>query len=731
MTIKIKLILLGLLGLLSSVFIGGLGLWGLNSNVQSVNSLYNDRVVPLRDLKMIADMYAVNIVDTSHKLRNGNINWDEASKNVADAQKLIHDKWQAYLATTLVAEEQALIDLIKPMLVTANKEIARLEGMIRLKDMQALEQFTINQLYPAIDPISDQFAKLIDVQLTVADRDYHQMSDQYQISQWIVILVLLISLLLIVSVASSVIKSVINSTTRMSVAMQEAMKGNFKHQVEVHGHDEITTSVHALNALMRSLDQAISEANHVVGSIATADFSQRMSADYSGDLDRLKQGVNASAESVSFMMSELTNVMKGLQQGNLSIQMDVRVPAEFRHSVDGALSSINHIVVDINQIMQRLNVGNFEARVNADAQGDLLQMKDSVNSTLDTLEQLVDDLVRMAKAQMEGDLTVVSQGNYKGRFKELQDARATSTARIKEVVGLALEASHVVSDAAGQVSQGSSDLSARVQEQASALEETSATMHEMTSAVEANTENATRVAALAHQMQDQSDDGVQVMQQTIEAMKSIQQASNKIADIVSIIDSIAFQTNLLALNAAVEAARAGEHGRGFAVVASEVRALAGKSADAAKDIKGLIEDSVQRIDVGTKLADKSGEMLSNISDSIKDVANMIEAISAASKEQATGISQVHLAIADIDRVTQENAALVEQTTAAAESLNDEANALRSNMSFFTTGQEVGHLASKRSAAVVTQPAVKRPIQALSAPKHDSASSHSSGDWSEF
>jgi methyl-accepting chemotaxis protein len=252
-------------------------------------------------------------------------------------------------------------------------------------------------------------------------------------------------------------------------------------------------------------------------------------------------------------------------------------------------------------------------------------------------------------------------------------------------------------------------------------------MHEMTTAVQANTDNATKVAELAKEVQGQSNDGVQVMQQTIEAMKSIQESSSKISEIVSIIDSIAFQTNLLALNAAVEAARAGEHGRGFAVVASEVRALAGKSADAAKDIKGLIEDSVQRIDAGTKLADKSGEMLSTISESVKEVTNMIEAISSASKEQTTGISQVHQAIAGIDRVTQENAALVEETTAASESLNHEASELRQNMSFFKTGQNqhTTHLA--RIASAPKPATARQPAKVLPAPKDN----NSHNEWNEF
>ncbi|OZA17550.1 MAG: hypothetical protein B7X85_04955 [Thiotrichales bacterium 17-46-47] len=186
---------------------------------------------------------------------------------------------------------------------------------------------------------------------------------------------------------------------------------------------------------------------------------------------------------------------------------------------------------------------------------------------------------------------------------------------------------------------------------------------------------------------------------------------------------MAFQTNLLALNAAVEAARAGEHGRGFAVVASEVRALAGKSADAAKDIKSLIEESVQRIDAGTQLADKSGEMLTGISESIKSVATMIESISAASKEQASGIQQVNMSITDIDRVTQENAALVEETTAAANSLSQEAVRLTSNMSFFKTGQGVQS---------VTRSAVKSPVSSQTTRGLPKAKATSNKDeWSEF
>lgn len=214
-------------------------------------------------------------------------------------------------------------------------------------------------------------------------------------------------------------------------------------------------------------------------------------------------------------------------------------------------------------------------------------------------------------------------------------------------------------------------------------------------------------------LQAANERSAQVEQSVAELKSSVQ----KMRAVLTEIQQISDQTNLLALNAAVEAARAGEHGRGFAVVANEVRALAGKSADAAKDIKLLINDSVDRIDAGTKLADKSGEMLAHINQSVAQVAAMIESISSASREQTTGISQVHLAIADIDRVTQENAALVEETTAAAESLSSEANGLRDSMAFFKTGApQFG------SAQTHTRKPAKK--AALPSPK-------SSTEWSEF
>jgi methyl-accepting chemotaxis protein len=337
--------------------------------------------------------------------------------------------------------------------------------------------------------------------------------------------------------------------------------------------------------------------------------------------------------------------------------------------------------------MHQMNEGKFDASVRASAMGDLLVMKNNINKSLSALGESISDVLRVLQAQSEGDLTQQVGLHYNGQLGLLAATINNSVGKVKAIVSDAVVSSHVVNDAALQVSQGSADLSSRVQDQVAALERTSATMNHMTTAVQSNTRNAQQAARQADDVKSKAIAGVSVMQQTIEAMSSIRESSHKIGDIVSLIDGIAFQTNLLALNAAVEAARAGEHGRGFAVVAGEVRALAGKSADAAKDIKNLINDSVQRIEAGTHLADQSGVMLQEINQAISLVTDSVSQIATASGEQSQGITQVHQAIHDIDRMTQENAALVEETTAAASSLGEQASVLRHNMAFFNIGMQ--------------------------------------------
>lgn len=304
----------------------------------------------------------------------------------------------------------------------------------------------------------------------------------------------------------------------------------------------------------------------------------------------------------------------------------------------------------------------------------------------DATEQLEGIASGDLAAQMHGDVKAYQESMFADLINQLQQAINHMSGALKSAISNAGAIAETVTHVASAVSLSSTQLNKRMQAQALALEETSASMSEMTSTVQANTNNANQVADLTNTMQNQADAGVQVMAETIDAMQSIRDSSAKITDIVTLIDSIAFQTNLLALNAAVEAARAGEHGRGFAVVAGEVRALAQKSSEAAKDIRALISDSVTRIEKGTHLADKSGEMLNAINQSVALVTQMIQQIATASIEQSQSINHIHKALNDIDGMTRENTSLIDETSVAADKLSKEAEELRDSMAFFKTTQ---------------------------------------------
>jgi methyl-accepting chemotaxis protein len=244
-----------------------------------------------------------------------------------------------------------------------------------------------------------------------------------------------------------------------------------------------------------------------------------------------------------------------------------------------------------------------------------------------------------------------------------------------------------VSRSAEEISTGNSNLSRRTEEQSASLEETASSMEEMTTTVKQNADNAAQASQLALAARDQAERGGVVVNQAVTAMSDIKQSSKKIADIIGVIDEIAFQTNLLALNAAVEAARAGEQGRGFAVVASEVRSLAGRSATAAKEIKGLIQDSVRKVEDGSARVTQSGRTLEEIVASVKKVSDIVAQIAAASREQSAGIEQVNRAVMQMDALTQQNAALVEQATAAAQSMTGQAQELGEAMGRYRIAQD--------------------------------------------
>ena len=292
--------------------------------------------------------------------------------------------------------------------------------------------------------------------------------------------------------------------------------------------------------------------------------------------------------------------------------------------------------------------------------------------------------VRAADEISHGNLSVQipDVGNGRNEMAQLLRSLDEMQQNLSRIVGHVRSGSENVATASSEIAQGNNDLSARTEQQASALQETAASMEQLNSTVRQNAANARQANQLAQSASTVAVHGGEVVSQVVDTMKGIHDSSSKIADIIGVIDGIAFQTNILALNAAVEAARAGEQGRGFAVVASEVRSLAGRSADAAKQIKTLINDSVERVAAGTTLVDQAGATMTEVVGAIKRVTDLMGEISAASSEQSQGVAQVGEAVTQMDQVTQQNAALVEEMAAAAASLNNQAQDLVSTVAFF-------------------------------------------------
>lgn len=571
---------------------------------------------------------------------------------------------------------------------------------------------------PAYDEENQMFGRHL---FLIEEQLYQAPIDQAIHEAWISLAGVILSIFALVFVlVIAIIKMVVNPLIRVQQYTAKILEtGDFSIRAPVHSQDEVGQTAQALNSVLEQVGNGLKEANQTVGAIAQGDLSQRITGQYLGDLAQLQKGVNHSADNIALVMAQLSKVMQAMSDGQFDIQISTDAKGDYQKMMLNAQNSMkqtNVIIKEINDVMGSMTNGEFKHRVKVNAKGELEQLKQRINESMNAIDEAISDITRVVVAQSEGDLTQTIDRQYEGDLMLLKNAVNQSVSKLAVIVSQAVAAADIVNNAAEEVSNGSHDLSTRVQRQAAALEQTSASMDQMNSAVQNNTENAQHASKVVLKVQKESVQATEVMQQTITAMNAIQQSSHKISDIVTLIDSIAFQTNLLALNAAVEAARAGDHGRGFAVVAGEVRNLAQKSADAAKDIKTLINESVQRIDEGTRLATDSGKVINGITQLIEEVTDMITQIAKASSEQAEGVHQVHIAITEIDSTTQQNAALVEETSATAETMSEQATELSHSMAYFKTNH------AKQSPKRNHAESSTQPNKALAVPKKDSATS---------
>ncbi len=533
-------------------------------------------------------------------------------------------------------------------------------------------------------------------------------------------------------------------------AVHKIAQGDLSANLEIKPGDT-TSLVYSLKVMQDSLRGIVGEIRDIVAAANKGDFSTKMNLEgKAGYTKELSELLNQLSNTVDGAFKDTIRVADALAAGDLSqkVTQDYQgAYGQVKISVNSTVDSLTKIVEEIRAIVEDAAVrGSFATKMDMNGkQGYTKTLSELLNQLSNVTDEAMNDIMRVAKALADADLTQTIDKPYQAWFGQTKDGVNTTVQNLKNLVNEVKVSVDSIGTASKEIASGNTDLSQRTEEQASSLEETAASMEELTSTVKQNSENAKQANQLAHSASSVAEKGGSVVHEVVGTMSAINESSRKIVDIISVIDGIAFQTNILALNAAVEAARAGEQGRGFAVVAAEVRNLAQRSAAAAKEIKTLIGDSVEKVEVGTKLVDDAGKTMEEIVNAVKRVTDIMSEISAASAEQSQGIEQVNQAITQMDEVTQQNAALVEEAAAAAESLEEEAQNLTRSVSVFkmdnSASAQQARTAAPSAARVVAKPAVKhlaapakKPAAPAGKPKalpNKPAAKAGEEEWEEF
>jgi len=741
-SIKTRLILLISFMAVLAVMLGALGLFGIKKANEGLLAVYRQRTVPIEQIgavraKLLANRLA--IVNSLASIEEAPDLLQQIDKNIFD----INQVWDAYLNIPLAAEEKRLADKIgkghKRLVIEGLKPTL---ALLSAGNREAAKIAVREHIPPLFASISEALDTLTKIQLDAAEQEYDAAQRRYELISIISISALALGLLLSGFIGCTLIRGLSRSLQATQKIADAIAAGDLGSPIDTGRKDEFGALLSAMKAMQDTLKVFVADLDVMAQKHAEGWVKEQLNVPkFPGIYGKMAQEINELIQSRIAINRKLIGIVNQYAKGDFSLDMDV-LPGE-TIAITKIMDNAKKTFLDVNNEIKLL--------VEAGAKGDFSKRSDAgrfefmfkgiltdLNKLVETCDVGFNDVLRVANALARGDLTQTITQDYPGLFGRTRDGINDTIDNLKALVGEIKEASDTISTAAREIAAGNNDLSYRTEEQAASLEQTAASMDELTSTVQANTQSAEQASRLAVAASDIAAKGVGAVGQVILTMDDINRYSVKIGDIISVIDDIAFQTNILALNAAVEAARAGDTGKGFAVVAIEVRNLAQRAATAAGEIKALIHDSVGKAQDGGKLVVQAGHTMEEIVNAIRDVTLIVAEIAAASSEQSAGIGQVNQAVVQMDDMTQQNAALVEQAAAAAQSLETQTQHLSGAVANFKLqihASDPGNFfnASPIPVTAIAKAKVNRHLPpARNQPKRQALLITSDGDeWDEF
>ncbi|MDR7070776.1 methyl-accepting chemotaxis protein [Pseudoxanthomonas japonensis] len=710
------------------------GLNSLNGATTEVTANVLPSVKAAGDLQSLLGEYRTN--SYRQHVRASDAVKAEARKLAGETEKRIDQASKDYAKLITSAEEKKAYDTFAKEWKAAQQSYTEVQEMLDLGLPDDAVDTFIGATRDQHRKATSALATLINVVDQQAKTASASASSTYTASSTLMIVMLLVGIVGGLALAWFFARAIANAVGEAVRVANDVSAGKLDGKIDTSRSDEVGQLLTAMQRMQTQVQSVISAQSDMAARHDEGQISFRMDdSAFPGEYGRMVRDTNALVASHLQAIGDALKIMQRYSVGDLSQDMP-KLPGEkanLTETMDATKANLSAINGEIKRLAMAASTGDFTQRGDVDKyQYDFRDMIDGLNQLMETTDENLAEVSELLKAIARGDLTAKMEGDFHGVFATMRDDANATVAQLTDIVGRIQDASTSINTGAGEIASGNADLSRRTEQQAANLEETAASMEELTSTVRQNAESARQANQLSIGAAGVASQGGEVVGKVVTTMRDIEQSSKKIADIISVIDGIAFQTNILALNAAVEAARAGEQGRGFAVVASEVRTLAQRSANAAKEIKGLIETSVDKVADGSRLVNQAGATMGEIVASVQRVTDIMAEISAASQEQSAGIEQVNQTITQMDETTQQNAALVEEASAAARSMEEQAQALSESVSVFKLHAHAAPaLAARPAAKAAPAAAPAKPVARAATPAMLEPALADGDDWQEF